>query len=210
MQISVITLTCCGLIAVGSAAADAMASTFRFQPESSLPLVLDDPEVEIAAVDVRPDFGAQGTVRFQVGGSASSNFNDVSLLQARTSVSWFIVDGVSVDFEADFGAVIQPDTQDGVGGGASFMFRWHMLRKDTWSLYGELGAGMFWSSVDVPEGGGQVKFQPQVGLGVSFEVAEDVRMMLGARWTHLSNARTTSTNPGFDGLGICAMLSFGF
>lgn len=210
MQISVITLTCCGLIAVGSAAADAMASTFRFQPESSLPLVLDDPEVEIAAVDVRPDFGAQGTVRFQVGGSASSNFNDVSLLQARTSVSWFIVDGVSVDFEADFGAVIQPDTQNGVGGGASFMFRWHMLRKDTWSLYGELGAGMFWSSVDVPEGGGQVKFQPQVGLGVSFEVAEDVRMMLGARWTHLSNARTTSTNPGFDGLGICAMLSFGF
>lgn len=210
MQIRVFILMCCGLIVVGSAASDAMASTFRFQPESSLPLVLDDATPEIEEVAARPEFGAQGTVRFQVGGSVSSNFNDVSLLQARTSVSWFIVDGVSVDFEADFGAVIQPDTQDGVGGGASFMFRWHMLRKDTWSFYGELGAGMFWSSVDVPAGGGQVKFQPQIGLGVSFDVAEDVRMMVGARWTHLSNARTTSTNPGFDGLGIYAMLSFGF
>lgn len=210
MQIRVLSLTCCGLIAVGSASADAMASTFRFQPESSLTLVLDDPAANIDAVDVGPEFGAQGTVRFQVGGSASSNFNDLSLLQARTSVSWFIVDGVSVDVEADFGGVFQPDTRNGVGGGASFIFRWHLLRKDTWSLYGEFGAGMFWSSVDVPSGGGQVNFRPQVGLGFSFEVAEDVRMMVGARWTHLSNARTTANNPGFDGLGVCAMLSFGF
>ena len=62
----------------------------------------------------------------------------------------------------------------------------------------------------MPVGGGQVNFNPQAGLGVSFQVAKDVRMMLGLRWTHLSNARTLSSNPGVDALGAYAMVSFGF
>ena len=188
----------------------AITGPFQFQPESavSLDLSLDDDESAVA-VD-KPAFGEQGSVRGQFGATIASDFNDTNLFLVNGSVSWFILDGFSVDLELDAGYVNQSEAGNGVGGGAGVMIRWHMIRKPTWSFYGEAGAGMFFSSVDVPEGSGQVKFSPQVGFGVSFDVAEDLRMMVGARWVHLSNARTTSNNPGFDGLGLYAMLSFGF
>ena len=183
---------------------------FRFNPESAIALDLtsvdDHPE---AGID-KPAFGDQGTVRGQLGGSIASNFNDINLFRVNGSVSWFVLDGFSVDLELDAGYVNQSEGDDGVGGGAGLMIRWHMVRQPTWSFYGEFGVGMFFSSVDVPVGTSQVKFSPQFGFGFSFDVAQDLRMMLGARWVHLSNARTTSNNTGFDGLGLYAMLSFGF
>ena len=166
-------------------------------------------EDSVPTVDA-PAFGDQGTIRGQLGGTFASNFNDINLFLVNGSVSWFVLDGLSVDLELNAGYVNQSEGDDGVGGGAGLMIRWHMVRQPAWSFYGEFGVGMFFNSVDVPVGTGQVKFSPQFGFGVSFDVAHDLRMMVGARWVHLSNARTTSNNTGFDGLGLYAMLSFGF
>lgn len=155
-------------------------------------------------------FGDPGTVRIQVGASGAYDFDDVTLVLSRVSVSLFIFEGLSLDLEGDLGYIGQSEGSDGIGGGVTLLTRWHFIRKETWSIYGDFGIGLFFSSVDVPVGGGQVNFNPQAGLGVSFQMAKDVRMMLGLRWTHLSNARTLVSNPGVDALAAYAMVSFGF
>ena len=189
----------------------ANSQDFAFRPEVAPTLSLastfqEVPESKAIAVE----FGEVGTIRWQFGAMGAYDFDDVTLGLALTSVSFFIVDGLSLDVEADFGYIGQSEGEDGVGGEVVLLTRWHFIRGSTWSLYGEFGVGLFFSTVDVPLGGGQVNFNPQAGGGVTFEVAQDVRMMLGVRWTHLSNARTLASNPGVDALGIYAMVSLGF
>jgi hypothetical protein len=189
----------------------ASSNVFEFRPEGSVPVSLAYQSEEVpVAEEIPPEFGDAGSVRVQVGATGAYDFDDVTMALARTSVSLFIIKGLSLDLEADFGYLGQSEGEDGVGVGFTMLTRWHFLRRETWSLYGEVGIGLFFSSVDVPVGGGQINFNPQAGGGVSFEVARDVRMMLGMRWTHLSNARTLASNPGVDALGIYAMVSFGF
>ena len=184
---------------------------FVFHPEGGVALNLAGSAAEGAVPDsIAPKFADAGSVRMQVGGMGAYDFDDVSTGLAIVSVSYFILDGLSLDVEAEFGYIGQSEGDDGVGGGTTFLVRWHAIREPTWSIYGEFGIGLFFSSVDVPVGGGQVNFNPQAGAGVSFELTEDVRMMLGARWTHLSNARTLADNPGVDQLGIYAFISIGF
>ncbi|MCH2162214.1 MAG: hypothetical protein MK085_10120, partial [Phycisphaerales bacterium] len=134
----VLILTSSCALALGSPGeTHAPVPEFRFNPESSVVLNLDVDGQEPTTEPVKPAFGDAGSIRGQVGGSIASDFNDVNLYLLRGSVSWFIIDGVSVDLEADVGYVQQSEGSNGVGGGASFLFRWHVIRKPTWSFYGE-------------------------------------------------------------------------
>lgn len=159
---------------------------------------------------ILPDFGDAGTTRFSVGIAGADNFDDFAMVLARVSIELFVIDGVSVGIEGDVGYIGQSVGDDGVGAGVSIRARWHFLRRECWSMYADIAAGLFQSSVDVPAGSGQFKFYPQAGGGVSLSIAHDQRLLVGARWCHLSNARTLSENVGIDGLQIYAMLSFGF
>jgi hypothetical protein len=64
------------------------------------------------------------------------------------------------------------------------------------------------SSSPVPAGGTNFNFTPSAGVGVTFDVWEGTRAYVSARWYHVSNAGTSSSNPGFNGLGLWAGLSF--
>jgi hypothetical protein len=63
---------------------------------------------------------------------------------------------------------------------------------------------------DEPDGGTYFNFTPQAGVGASFAVAEDTRLLAGVRWHHISNARSSDNNPGRDSLEIYAGVSFAF
>ena len=63
-------------------------------------------------------------------------------------------------------------------------------------------------------GGGHARWDewtvPQVGGGVTCAIAENLRLMAGLRWYHLSNAQPNSTNPGVDMLEAYVGLTFSF
>ena len=186
---------------------------FQFRPLATASICVANDETEIPKVEakeIRPSFAQAGTARYSFGIVGADNFDDITMVLARVSIEMFVIDGVSVGVEGDVGYLGQSVGDDGFGGGVSIRARWHFLRREAWSMYADITAGIFQASVDIPAGSGQFKFYPQAGGGVSLRIGHDQRALFGARWCHLSNARTRSENTGMDGLQLYAMLSVGF
>ncbi len=72
-----------------------------------------------------------------------------------------------------------------------------------WSIYGGAGGGLGWlDHQDVPGAFGQSLTLNWFGkLGVSFLVADELEVRLGAMFQHMSNGGMTDPNPGLDALG---------
>ncbi len=162
-----------------------------------------------ALVAAPPRFGAEGSSRWQLLGGYANDFDAAQQGQFGASVSWFAIDDLSIDVQIDGDVISQPGgTAWGIGG--SLLFRWHFIAAETWSLYADAGSGLLATTQPTPEGGTSFNFTPQAGGGVSFEVAADVRLMVGARWYHISNANTGAGNPGRNSLMGYVMISFPF
>jgi hypothetical protein len=154
-------------------------------------------------------FGAAGSWRWQIIGGGGIGTDSISNGQLGAGVSWFVVDDLSIDVQvnADYFNQSGPSAW---GGDVELLFRWHFLARDTWSLYVDGGCGLMWTSHDVPPDSATFNFTPQAGAGATWEIATDTRLMLGARWFHVSNANTASPNPSYNGVFVYAGVSFGF
>ena len=69
---------------------------------------------------------------------------------------------------------------------------------------------MLYTTNNVPSSGSEFNFTPQAGFGVTYDVGQDMRVILGFRWHHISNAELYSDNPGRDSIIGYAGLSFPF
>jgi len=154
-------------------------------------------------------FGAAGSWRWQVLGGGGIGTDSISNGQLGAGVSWFVVDDLSIDVQvnADYFNQSGPSAW---GGDVELLFRWHFIARDTWSIYVDGGCGLMWTSHDVPPDSASFNFTPQAGAGMTWEIATDTRLMLGARWFHVSNANTASPNPSYNGVFVYAGVSFGF
>ncbi len=165
-----------------------------------------------------PPFGTKDSMRWfvQAGGAVEVKETENIFLLGGGGFSYFIVDDLSLEIEFNLmGFSQQGDNAFGVN--FTLMMRWHFLVSETWSLYVDGGAGMLGTtaivpgkSVDQPEGGANFNFTPQAGVGVTFEVAENVRFFGGVRLYHISNANTNESNPARDSLFMYAGVSFPF
>ena len=178
----------------------------------------DDPaEPMIPSTDVKP-FGTKNTWRWHAHGGFAADFDDThnQLFLVGAGVSYFMIRDLSLVLEGNMLHVTQ-NGPDAFAVNLNLHTRWHVVSEDTWSLYLEAGIGILMATEDVPGptdthplGGSNFNFTPQGGGGVSFEVAPDIRMLVGVRIHHISNARTNETNPGRDSFLIYAGLSMPF
>jgi|694.fasta_scaffold44516_6 hypothetical protein len=182
---------------------DARALLLGAPPEAAS----DDasPAIEPASAPVR--FGAKDSWRLDVEGEWAGDLDAINFGLGRIGVAWFFVDHFEVALYATLGGAAQPGTDAFVYGG-DLEFRWHFLAEERWSVFASAGCGLVGSTEPVPPGGTELNFTPCVGAGVTLDVWEGTRLYLSARWFHLSNASTSSDNPGFNGLGLWAGLSF--
>ena len=80
----------------------------------------------------------------------------------------------------------------------------------------EGGAGIQESSDPFPEGktniGTHFNFRPQLGMGFTVGLTDQVRLMAGARWLHISNADRDGSvhNPGYDAVLVYSGLMIPF
>jgi hypothetical protein len=210
-----------------SSACDACAElcAFAFDPSTLDAGALADPAGNVAAahLEVRQDtasapgtaapssrrFGAAGSWRWQVLGGGGTGTDGISNAQLGAGISWFVVDDLSIDVQANADWFDQSGA-NAWGGDVELLFRWHFIARDTWSLYVDGGCGLMWTSRDVPPDSASFNFTPQAGAGITWEIASDTRLMLGARWFHASNANTGSPNPSYNGVFAYAGVSFGF
>ncbi|MHC4990522.1 MAG: acyloxyacyl hydrolase [Planctomycetota bacterium] len=156
-----------------------------------------DPTFE--PVPVTLDFGQKGSQRFQYffGGGIRGSDASEWFVQGSVAWSWFIADDLSIDIELG-ASYWDGETDEAVGGSATLLFRWHFYTEPNWSIYFDGGAGLMGTSEPIPNDGTQYNFTPQAGMGVSFDISANTRMLAGFRWHHVSNASLSADNPGMD------------
>lgn len=208
---SVLSVVVVAAAATSGSAGDA-AIQYSHQAEAlALPLNLGavDEAPAVPAVELDSAFGEAGSWRWNIWGGYGNDFDDASQGHFGGGVSWFIVKNLSLDLEA-LGLYFDQVGENAFGGNVNLLFRWHFLARDSWSLYADAGAGVLGTSDDVPADGTSFNFTPQAGAGVSFDIFDDVRLLTGVRWHHISNARTSKNNPGRDSVMLYAGISIPF
>jgi hypothetical protein len=167
------------------------------QTPSDPPSRLKEAEVGAEPRRNRP-YASQGSVSWWTEIGVGTNFNHGWLANGGIGVEWYPVDGIGIGVRADGIGVGLRDTPATAGAGASLLVRWHCILRERWSLYFEGGCGIAYFSSRVPSGAAHLNFTPQVGFGCTVQIHEQLRLMTGVRWFHISNGQTASSNPGVD------------
>ena len=167
-------------------------------------------------------FGEAGALRWTVQGAyiislGTTDDRSVNMGLVGGGFTYFFVTNLSLNLELNGFVVDQPGTSNAWGINFNLLARWHFLARDRWSIYGDGGVGVMYTTEPVPgpdagdpRGGGQFSFTPQIGFGASFEVADSTRLLVGARLHHISNAQSASNNPPRNSLYFYIAASFPF
>ena len=174
--------------------------------QGSVPATADAAAPAIRAAPAR--FGARDTVRLDVEGDWISDWSNLDIAQGRVGIAWFFADDVEWAIYGQGSAIWQPN-QDAAAGGFDFELRWHFVQAEGWSLFAGVGIGMLEATEPVPVGGTQFNFTPSAGVGGTLALDGDTRLYVGLRWYHISNAGTSTNNPGMNGTSLWLGLSFG-
>jgi len=154
-------------------------------------------------------FGEAGMITFNIFGDFATDLDNAWMAGGQFGISWFFMDNLSLDVQLEQYGI----SQDGSGAyaiGPAMLFRWHFLAQETWSLYADLGCGVIYATNPVPSDGSRFNFTPRLGVGASIGLSESARVLTGVRWFHISNANTSTPNPGRDSAELYAGLSFAF
>lgn len=148
---------------------------------------------------------AQGTWIATAYGGGSFEFNtdsDESFGYGSIGVGYHVVDDFSINLEANFYQWDQSPGGDPAAGGLNLLGRWHFYKHDRFAMHLE-GSGGFLIGEDdlVEEGSSDFQFILGAGLGATYQINEDLLLMGGVRYNHVSNANLSDENPGFDGVG---------
>ena len=132
-------------------------------------------------------------------------------------VSYFLVDYVSLSFELNGMYFTQTPGSDAFGINFAMLLRWHFIVRDKWTVYADFGAGLLGTTERVPgpqpsepRGGTKFNFTPQAGVGFTYALKNDMRLIGGLRWYHISNANTQENNPGRDSIMLYVGVSLPF
>lgn len=136
--------------------------------------------------------------------------NEGQLIQVHVGLGYYILNRLSLNFEAVGGYADADDQPTAVGGdsatvGFDLLARWHVLVGPNWSVYLDGGAGLRqFGPRSYPAAGTHFNFTPQAGAGATLRLNHDLWLMGGARWLHISNADIDGEdqNPGDDAVQV--------
>jgi hypothetical protein len=160
-------------------------------------------------------YGDPGSTWVTLGGGAADNGTDLDEnIFAR--FNYFIAKDVEMFGEVGAWQFSQ-EGKDSTGFNLAMVVRWHFYDDGKWTLFTDVGIGILAATDPVPrrEGieGTNFDFTPRAGGGFTRQLTDDgVRLEVGLRWAHVSNARISGNNdnPGRDSLMLYAGLIFPF
>ena len=156
-------------------------------------------------------FGAEGSTRWTINGGWGVDVKETSNneYQLGVGMQWFLVDDFAFAPEIRLWGFSQ-EVDNAFGCSFDLLFQWHVLRGENWTFYGDFGCGMLITNHNVPFDGSQFNFTPQAGIGVTFDIGNNRRWIVGVRWHHISNASLYQNNPGRDSVLMYTGLSLPF
>jgi Lipid A 3-O-deacylase (PagL) len=160
-------------------------------------------------------FGDPGSMWVTLGGGVASNGEEMDE-NIFGRFNYFIAKDVELFGELGAWQYSQPG-KDSTAFNLSGVLRWHFYDEGKWTMFIDLGIGVMAATDPVPRVGSsegtKFNFTPRLGGGVTRQITDDgVRLELGLRWAHTSNARISGANdnPGRDSMMLYAGLIFPF
>lgn len=129
-------------------------------------------------------------------------YSDDHITKATVGVGYYLWNNHALNINAHGMIIDQEGGEAAQGTGLSIMGRYHFLNGDKWTVFFDGGVGYTWLDSPEPKGGTTYNFNPLCGFGAGYEIRDDVWLIGGARYFHLSNARQhgPDKNPGYDGV----------
>ena len=167
-----------------------------------------DPE---EAPSARP-FGEGGSWYWGLQGGVAFT-SDNTEYNGQVLFGTFLTDGFEFNFSLG-GWHHDQEEDDAQSINPAFGFRYHFMPKDPFNVYIEAGIGLLFSNDDVPADGTSTNFTPRAGVGTLIRLDESsgLRLDLGVRWHHISNATTSGSddNPSRDSIMVYTGIIFPF
>ncbi len=173
-------------------------------------------ETTARSADLAPSlstaFGTADTWRLNLLGGVISDFSTTTGGEFRAEFEYFLIERFSLVPVLELGGFVQDGGEDPLMVAGALLLRWHFLAGEDWTIFADAGCGLAYLTADLPPDTNSIKFNPQIGVGFTLAVTpgSEARLMGGVRWYHLSNARTASSNEGFDGAEAYLGLSIPF
>ena len=166
-------------------------------------LILFAPDASAGWLDGKTTF-AQGTWTFQSYAnyvSAKGNSNDEILASGAVGAGYFVFDNAELNLEL-FGYHVTQDGPDADAIGLQLLLRHHWIQFDRFSLFVDVGPGIFEGSTEVPHDGTSFNITFRSGPGLTYRVTDNFYLLGGARYFHLSNSSIEGRdkNPSINGV----------
>jgi hypothetical protein len=144
----------------------------------------------------------QGTKTVEVGAAYITpiRFSDDHFYGGVVAAHYYFGDEVSIGAQFD-GYWVDQEEDDTALAGASLILRWHFLASERYTLFIDAVGGVSYAAADVPEGGTQFNYIPRIGGGATVKLRDDLHLLGGVRFFHLSNGNLNGRdeNPSQDG-----------
>jgi hypothetical protein len=145
-------------------------------------------------------------VAMTYGSGIFGNCDDnVHMYNAHLGVGYYFANNLSFNLQSSgyYGAKLStvgtPNEGSFYGGSIEGLLRYHAAHYGTWSVFVEAGSGISQMSRSVPTGGTHFNFVLTAGVGLTKRLDEDIYLIGGCRWFHLSNGSFfNDPNPGLD------------
>lgn len=152
----------------------------------------------------------ENTPRFPQGTWTMQTYGSAVLGDAQPIVSgafgggYFAWNDISVNLDA-YGYGVFNNSPDTGAIGMSLGLRNHHFHRDRWTIFSDVSGGVFEAfQTDVPPGGTRFNFTLRAGLGGTYEIKDNLHLIGGVRYFHLSNARIEGHehNPNLNGVEV--------
>jgi hypothetical protein len=140
--------------------------------------------------------------RFGVPGYGKTK-SDVEVVAFHPQMGWFLTDRLELYGEATAFFYYRP-THDVTLGLTGLAGRYHFRNDRAWTPYVAAGAGLLWTSLNVPELDRIFNFQLLYGLGIRVVPRRGPGWTVELRNHHLSNAGTAGANLGLNAAAVVA------
>jgi hypothetical protein len=116
-------------------------------------------------------------------------------------VSYYFIENVALSAQVS-GLFVDQPVEDAAAVEADLLLRHHLFHFDRYSFFLDVGAGLFEGDERVPASGTRFNFALQSGLGLTCRLRDNLYLIGGARYYHLSNAdlEGDARNPSLNGV----------
>src|SRR5687768_2990145 len=158
------------------------------------------PEARAAADDAF----AKGTWALDLTGSYTTpiRFSENKFYNSTVTVNHYVADRFSVGLQFEGYFTEQESGDDTVLGGAGLTLRYHLLERGRFSLFVDAAGSATMAESEVPDFGTHFNWTGKAGVGGTWQLDENLFLIGGARYFHLSNGNIhgRDQNPSYDGM----------